>query len=251
MNIERIFADSPKSDFVFWEDGYAKRLEGALLTRFEVERKDIYFTIDKTIFHPKNGGQPSDRGLVTGNKFEIEVRKAILFNGNIVHYGKLRAGLPVKGTKVTEEIDWNFRYKVMRRHTCAHLIDHLLSGAMGATVRTTDSWLGEPCYVGYFGRRPTAEEIRNAKATGEKLIGESRRVTVSEIPYQKFVEESPQAPNILRLPKLEKIRVVQIEGCLPIPCGGTHVHNLSEVGDFQILRTETLDGSFRLYYDVT
>jgi misacylated tRNA(Ala) deacylase len=39
-------------------------------------------------------------------------------------------------------------------------------------------------------------------------------------------------------PSLKKIRIVQIQGIDEQACGGTHVHNTSEIGDFSIIKIQ-------------
>jgi Ser-tRNA(Ala) deacylase AlaX len=59
------------------------------------------------------------------------------------------------------------------------------------------------------------------------------------------------APNYERLPDLPEIRTVTIEGCQPIPCGGTHVPNLHEIGKVLVVKAEQLPNeSFRLHFSV-
>jgi Ser-tRNA(Ala) deacylase AlaX len=59
------------------------------------------------------------------------------------------------------------------------------------------------------------------------------------------------APNYERLPDLREVRTVTIEGCQPIPCGGTHVANLSEISGITIVRAERLaTNSYRLHFSV-
>jgi len=52
------------------------------------------------------------------------------------------------------------------------------------------------------------------------------------------------------LPRLEEVRLVTIEGCRPIACGGTHLRNMHEAKGVRIDRMETVAGGFRVYFDV-
>jgi len=67
---------------------------------------------------------------------------------------------------------------------------------------------------------------------------------------KNYSKGAPNAPNLQRLPMLEKYRIVTIEGCLPIPCAGTHLRNIREIGKTRLNAVEQLETDFRIYYDV-
>ncbi|MEM4436873.1 MAG: hypothetical protein QXO22_08015, partial [Thermosphaera sp.] len=58
------------------------------------------------------------------------------------------------------------------------------------------------------------------------------------------------APNIQRLPKTSKYRIVEVEGVNAIPCTGTHVANTREIGRVRIIRAERTIRGFKLHYMV-
>jgi len=148
-------------------------------------------------------------------------------------------------------VDWPYRCLISRRHTAAHLLDHCLAKATSMHVETTDSWLDEPCYVGYRGNTPRPETLQMAQDLANKMItsGASVRINFLNASDSKSVLQG--APNFERLPEMEEIRVVTIEGCDPIPCGGTHVENIEEIGNVSIIRAEaTPESTFRLHFSV-
>ncbi len=59
------------------------------------------------------------------------------------------------------------------------------------------------------------------------------------------------APNLGRLPKAERYRIVEIEGVNAMPCTGTHVRNTAEVGRISITGIERIEGGTRIYYGVS
>jgi alanyl-tRNA synthetase len=209
-----------------------------------------YLILDQTIFHPKGGGQPSDRGTIHSPEYELQVKKALYHNGVVVHWGRLVRGTPIEGES-TCELDWTFRYLVMRRHTAAHLLDHCLAETTGARVQTTDSWLDEPCYVGYAGNAPSPQALRKAEVLANALISHGGVVRVAFMTPDEAKELLQNAPNYERLPDLSEIRTVTIQGCQAIPCGGTHVANLTEIRGIHVERAEQLQAnSYRLHFSV-
>ena len=249
MRLEELARGIAETEVLYWDDAYLKVFEANIVRLEPDEKKHFYAILDRTAFHPKSGGQPSDRGIMQGEGFKIEVKKAMLAGSIIVHWGKLLEGSPNAG-KVKGEIDWVWRYLLMRRHTAGHLLDHCLAIVTGKRVETTDSWLGDECYVGYKGEPPSIEHSKKVEELENRLIEQCASVKVETISYEDLKERAPEAPNIYRLPMLESFRIVTIEGCEPIPCGGTHIKNISEIRRFTLKNVVRTDLGFNVYYDV-
>jgi len=249
MRLEELARGIAETEVLYWDDAYLKVFEANIVRLEPDEKKHFYAILDRTAFHPKSGGQPSDRGIIQGEGFKIEVKKAMLAGSIIVHWGKLLEGSPNAG-KVKGEIDWVWRYLLMRRHTAGHLLDHCLAIVTGKRVETTDSWLGDECYVGYKGEPPSIEHLKKVEELENRLIEQGASVKVETISYEDLKERAPEAPNIYRLPMLESFRIVTIEGCEPIPCGGTHIKNISEIRRFTLKNVVKTDLGFNVYYDV-
>lgn len=255
MNLEKVVDGLSKTDLIYWRDSYAKQFESEML-RVVPDKRNAYLVTKATAFHPKSGGQPSDTGKIMGDsEFTLDVRKVMMTNEVVAHYGSVTQGDIGElrtGARIRGEINWNERYAAMRRHTAGHLFDHCLEVATGRPAKTVDSWLGEPCYITYAGSTPDESAIR--KAVGLEIDGITKglQVKVEFVSYKRMLEIAGDAPNIARLPQSDLMRIVTIEGCKPIPCGGTHVRNTKEIGEFEFQKVEkTPDGTdFRMYFRV-
>lgn len=229
------------------EDSYAQSVSGNVV-RAVVEKNAVYVALDRTIFHPRSGGQPSDRGTIEGSSFRVEVKRAMLFDEVIVHYGKVE-GKPELGP-VTCRIDWPNRFLMMRRHTAAHLLDYCLATLSDSRVETTDSWLGDDPYVGYGGSVPSGLDLKRLQELANSFIERGLNVDVRTLDTDAAERLIADAPNISRLRRSQKVRIVTIEGQFAIPCGGTHVRNLREVEALEVRRTEPAETGFRLHFEV-
>jgi len=251
MNLDEMTRGLPKTELLYLREMDIAKAEVNVIKVFPEKRTHAYLILDKTNFHPKGGGQPSDRGRIVSGQFNVEVKKTIFNQGVVVHWCKLTNGTPSAGP-ASCELDWAFRHLVMRRHTAAHLLDHCLGRATSMRVETTDSWLDEPCYVGYRGKSPPPEAVREVNDLAHRMITQGAKVRIEFLTGEQGKTLLANAPNFERLPDLDEIRTVTIEGCAPIPCGGTHVGDVREIGRLSGLRVEDMpEGAFRLYFSVS
>jgi alanyl-tRNA synthetase len=250
MNLDELTAGLPKTELTYMREMSLKRADANVLKIVPDKGSHAYLVLDKTIFHPKGGGQPSDHGSMNGQGFVANVKKAIFHRGVIALWVKVTEGTAQLGP-VTCEVDWAYRYLMMRRHTAAHLLDHCLARVTASTVQTTDSWLDEPCYVGYAGKAPNPETLVAIEALANALIQAGGAVAIKSLTAEEARSSLEEAPNFERLPELEEVRIVQIAGCEPIPCGGTHVSDIREIRKMTVPRAEQVDPkAFRLHFSV-
>ena len=237
----------PPTTCVYLQDSYLQSLDVNVLKVVQ-EKSSAYLALDRTIFHPRSGGQPSDFGTIEGSSYRVNVKRAMNQSGVIIHFGKVE-GKPDLGP-ATCKIDWANRFLMMRRHTAAHLLDHCLTTVTSSHVETTDSWLGNDPYVGYGGPLPTGLALNGLQDLANDLIRQELNVgieTMDRVDAERLIAD---APNIARLPKSEKLRIVTINGQLSIPCGGTHVLNLKEIGSLEVQRIAPAETGFRLHFEV-
>jgi len=232
---------------VYLEDSYSQSLDVNVL-RVVQEKNSAYLALDRTLFHPRSGGQPSDVGTIEGSSFNVDVKRAMNQSGVIVHFGKVEGKLDTG--PATCRIDWPNRFLMMRRHTAGHLLDHCLAALTRSRVETTDSWLADDPYVGYRGQAPSNLDLNRLQEIGNDFIRQGLNVEIKTMDRLDAERLIADAPNLARLPKTQKLRIVTIQGQLPIPCGGTHVRSLKEIGSLEVRRTEPAEAGFRLHFEV-
>lgn len=249
MDLGRFVQDNAISPTtcVYLDDSYLQSLE-VNVVKVTQEKKDAYVILDSTIFHPKSGGQPSDVGVIGGSGYRVQVKRAMLQGEWIIHFGKVDGTVSTGPAKC--RIDWANRFLLMRRHTAAHLLDHCLATCTGSRVETTDSWLGDDPFVGYGGNAPLNLDLKRVQELGNQFIEQELNVVIVTLNRADAERLIAGAPNVTRLPKKEKLRIVTIHGQIPIPCGGNHVRNLKEIGTLEITRTEPVETGFRIHYQV-
>src|SRR5450631_1494589 len=105
---------------LFREDAYAKSCPARVTA---VDERGI--RLDRTVFYPTGGGQPGDTGLLRLASGET-VAIADTVKGDdaddVIHVPAAGAALPAVGAEVTAELDWERRHRLMRMHSCLHLL---------------------------------------------------------------------------------------------------------------------------------
>jgi alanyl-tRNA synthetase len=250
LNLNDMVLGQKKTELVYLREMNRHHEKVEIVKIIPEKRTHVYLILDRTLLHPKGGGQPSDHGAIRSENFEAAVKKAIYCKGVVVHWAKVIRGEPRLGP-ATCEVDWALRSLLMRRHTAAHLLDCCMAAETSNRVQTTDSWLGDPCYVGYAGQTPNEETILRVAARSNEMISQGGSVKIDYLTPERGRELLREAPNFERLPEVDEFRTVTISGCDPIPCGGTHVADISEIGKISVHRAEPIPNlGFRLHFSV-
>jgi len=199
--------------------------------------------LDRTVFYPGGGGQPSDRGLllraVDGRSWAVRgARKA---DGGIVH--ELEPGdgePPVVGDELQVDLDWARRHALMRTHTALHALCGVVWRDHGALVTGGNMEPGSGRMDFEF-ESMSGDLVDSIEATVNTELAAARDVRVNVLPR----DEAFAIPDLIRtkinlLPKgIEEIRTIEIVGLDLQADGGTHVANTSEVGGIRVTGYES------------
>jgi len=226
-------------------DSYLKEFEANVAS----VNDDKYVVLDKTAFYPSGGGQPHDTGVIISNSSEYSVVYAGKFDGKISHE-VAKPGLKV-GDKVTGKIDWDRRYRLMRMHTAAHIIDAILYNE--AKALCTGNQLGTDksridFSLDVLDRHKIQQYIDMANEWVKKAID----VKIYFLPR----EDALKIPGIVKLaavmpPEVSELRIVEIPGIDIQADGGTQVKNTSEIGKISLVSVENKGkNNRRMYYTV-
>jgi misacylated tRNA(Ala) deacylase len=220
------------TEFLFREDAYLRSCPARVTA---VDERGI--RLDRTVFYPMGGGQPGDTGVIRladGAAVAIVDTVKGAAADEIIHVAAPGAALPALGAEVTAEIDWERRHRLMRMHTCLHLLCAVVPGAVtGGSVGDGRGRLDFDV--------PGASLDKDAIAAGlNKLIAEGHAVA----PRWIDDAELEGRPELVRTMSVKpptgagKVRLLEIAGVDLQPCGGTHVRNTAEIGPVEITKIE-------------
>jgi misacylated tRNA(Ala) deacylase len=199
--------------------------------------------LDRTVFYPGGGGQPSDRGLLlrTADGRTWTVRAARKAAGEIVHELESSPSEPPRpGDELTVDLDWARRYALMRTHTALHALCGVVWRDYGALVTGGNMEPGSGRMDFEF-ERMSGELVDEIEATVNAELAHKRDVRVDVLPRATAFA----IPDLIRTkinllpPGIAEIRTIEIVGLDLQADGGTHVSNTSEVGGIRVTGYES------------
>ena len=196
--------------------------------------------LDQTTFYPGGGGQMADRGELIVDGRRLAVAGMSKEDGVVWHELAEDAGdLPSVGATVTGEIDWPFRYHMMRTHTALHLLCGLIFRDYGAQV-TGGQMYSDRARMDFALPTMTQDFLHDIERSVNEAVAADHPIKVYELTRAKALK----IPDLIRTkinllpPEITRIRIVEIVGVDLQADGGTHVHSTREVGGVKVLRTE-------------
>ncbi len=217
---------------IFREDAYQTHCEATV-----VAADESGIRLDRTVFYPMSGGQPGDAGVLVlpgGDVLPIVDTRKGEAPDEVVHIPEEGAALPAPGTAVTAEIDWQRRYRLMRMHSCLHVLCALVDGDV------TGGQVGDGKGRLDFNLPDTRLDKEQITADLNRIIQEDHEVRSRWISDQEL-EANPQLVRTMSVKPpsgMGRVRVLDIEGVDLQPCGGTHVRRTAEIGRVKVAKIE-------------
>jgi misacylated tRNA(Ala) deacylase len=197
--------------------------------------------LDRTVFYAASGGQPGDKGtleIAGGSTCLIATTVYDADKTTIVHVAPDGSALPAAGQTVRAVLDWDNRTKLMRMHTCLHLLCSLVKypvtgGQVGAGEGRLDF------------------DIEDASAVDkDKLTADLNDLVAADHPVsERWITDAELEanPGLVRTMAVKppmgsgKVRLIVIGegGAVDLqPCGGTHVKRTGEIGRVTVTKIE-------------
>ena len=215
---------------IFQDDAYARTTEAQILAV-----SDDGIVLDQTVFYPEGGGQPGDRGsIILGDDSAITIVDTHKNQaGTLLHIPAAGQSMPAVNDRVTASIDWDYRYRHMRTHTCLHLLCALIpydvtGGSISQAKGRLDFDMSDPL---------DKEAVQQALP---QLIADDRSVAYRWITDEEMENNMDLVRTMSVKPPMgqDRVRLVEIGGVDLHPCGGTHVARTGEIGEVRIGKVE-------------
>jgi len=196
----------------------------------------VRIILDRTPFYAEGGGQVGDHGELTTNDAVViitDTKKGS--NGTFIHQGEVKSGSVKVGENVMASVDHERRLDIARNHTATHLVHKALKMVLGDHVEQAGSLVGPDRMRFDFShfQAMTSEELAKVEAIVNEKVFMPHEVSTA---FMGIKEAKAMGATALFGEKYgAEVRVVRVGEFSIELCGGTHLHNTSEVGVFKIL----------------
>ncbi len=192
--------------------------------------------VKTTPFYATMGGQVGDTGIIKTANGEFKVSDTIkLPNGRVGHVGEVVSGTIAATEAATLSVDAALRMSTCRNHSATHLLQKALQEVLGDGVEQQGS---------YQDTDRTRFDFSYSQAmTKEQISQVEKRVN------EKILEGLPVDTKVMSIEEAKKtgamalfgekygaeVRVVNMGDWSIELCGGTHVKNTAQIGQFKII----------------
>lgn len=206
---------------------------------------EVEVALDKTPFYGTQGGQVGDTGeLKSGDVTVMNVSEAGRVDNVVIHKGTLTADLSV-GDVVRPQINTAVRQQTARAHTATHLLQAALRAVLNEDVEQRGSKVS-PDSVRFdfrFGRAMTADEKAAVEELVNKWIAQTLPVAHEEMSLDAATSRGAMA--LFGEKYGDTVRVITAGDVSCELCGGTHVHNTSEIIKAKINKEKSISSGIR------
>jgi misacylated tRNA(Ala) deacylase len=220
------------TDLLFRDDAYLRSCEARIVA---LDERGI--RLDRTVFYPQGGGQAGDTGelrLADGRAVAIiDTRKGDGAD-EVLHIPAPGSILPAPGDAVTAAIDWERRHRLMRMHTCLHLLCAAVPGAV------TGGQISD-------GKGRLDFDVPGDALDKEAIAGRlNQLIAADHLVTPRWIGDAELAarPELVRTMSVKppmgqgRVRLLDIAGIDLQPCGGTHLRRTGEIGRVEVTKIE-------------
>ncbi len=223
------------TELLFRQNAYQK----AAMAEVTAHTDEGGVVLNRTVFYPTGGGQPGDAGRLTWSGGHFQIATAVKGDeDDIVLVPAEPAPLPPVGEEVSQELDWDRRYRHMRVHTALHLLSVVVplpvtGGSISAEKGRLDFDMPEAP-----SNKEALEEALNALVAGKHAITE-RWITDQELQDNPGLVKTMSVQPPMGAGHVRLIQIGPAEAPVDLqPCGGTHVRFTDEIGPLRIGKIE-------------
>ena len=215
------------------------------------EGKEGIIITNQTPFYGESGGQIGDTGFLFGSKTRFEVTDTQKKLGDLhIHIGKLIKGSISKGDTLDLKIDSERRSNIRAYHSATHLLNEALRRVLGKHVTQKGSFVGsDRLRFDFSHMKPISkDEVNKIENHVNSMVGSKGDVRTRLMTPKEAIANGAltlfgeKYGDEVRVLSMGKDRNTYFSTEL---CGGTHVRNTSEIGNFKIVSQSAIAAGVR------
>jgi alanyl-tRNA synthetase len=213
--------------------------------------QDGFIITNQTCFYAESGGQVGDSGKIVTSSGIFEVKDTQKFFGSLfVHIGKVTSGEVKINQDAELEINKNRKENIKANHSATHLLHAALREELGKHVAQKGSYVGpERLRFDFSHSKPINEKqlkiindrvnffIKQNDSVITKLMTPDKAIKLGAMAL--FGEKYGDEVRVVSMGH-DKNNVYSIE-----LCGGTHVMNTGEIGQFSVISESSIASGVR------
>ena len=222
---------------LYLEDAYCRSCEAQLLALepmpASLSEGGTVAILDRTPFFARGGGQPGDQGLIKlDDGRELAVVETWSEDGRILHQVEGAEG-DMAGASVKAEIDWPRRHRLMRMHSCLHLLCSLIDAPV------TGSSVGDGRGRVDFDLPESTLDKEKLNQQLQQLIKDDHAITTRWAETAELAQTGSLSRSMEGLPSgAGPVRLVEIAAVDLQTCCGAHVARTAEIGAVEVGKIE-------------
>jgi len=223
--------------------------EGRQLEEIEGE-KECSIILNQTVFYAESGGQIADTGSIFSDDCQFEVSDTQKRQNLIIHNGILKKGKLKVNLDVNLKINHQKRTSCKAYHSATHILHQALRDVLGEHVTQKGSLVSyDKLRFDFSHHKPmTSDEIENVENITNEVIKNSSDVETKLMKSEDAIDSGALA--LFGEKYADDVRVLSIgikdDKTYSIElCGGTHVSNTSEIGNFKITNESSVSSGIR------
>lgn len=226
-------------------------LQAAAIAQGNVEengRTVIY--LDQTIFYPQGGGQPYDKGLIENQTATFLVEEVRFVDGLVKHIGTFEHGSFKKGDHVLCVVNKERRELHSKLHSAGHVVDMAITTLQLNWTPGKGYHFPDGPYVEYAGKLGDSDKEKlktEIQILCNSFINSDRATKLIFMDKEEMKKVCHHVPDYL--PEGKPTRVVMY-GDFGVPCGGTHVNQLSDIKQILIRKIKQDGPNIRVAYEI-
>ncbi|MEO0479948.1 MAG: alanine--tRNA ligase [Planctomycetota bacterium] len=211
----------------------------------------VQLVVDETPFYAQGGGQVGDRGVADGPEGRAEIRETASQDGFWLHEAEVQKGALTVGQSVCLAVDKSARRATERNHTATHLLHAALKEVLGEHVSQAGSEVGPERLRFDFthGERLNEEQLAAVEGRVNGIVLDAIGVQ----PAIRSLEDARAAGFVAMFGEKygDEVRTLSVGEFSRELCGGTHVSNSGNIGQFRIVADQAVAAGTRRIEAVT